>query len=299
MSLWHPYPLMSQGVLSPIRGNRRRAWRRQGMTTFPPRDRWMHGDAYEAYVGRWSRVVARVFLEWLAVPTDARWLDVGCGTGALTSVILKHAEPRQVVGIDPSDGFVECARSQIEDLRVRFEIGDAQALPMSAETVDVTVAGLSLNFVPDPRLAMAEMARVTRRGGIVGAYVWDYAEGMEMMRRFWDAAGTLDPAVHVFTESTRFAALCHPDALSAQFVEVGLSEVQVRAIEIATPFRNFDDYWQPFLGGQGSAPSYVVSLDEAHRAALREAVRAALPIDTDGMIRLRARAWAVQGRSPG
>ena len=145
---------------------------------------WDSGDAYEPYVGRWSRLVAREFLGWLAVPPGGCWLDVGCGTGALVETFLALSAPSEVVGIDPSQAYVASARDRVNDPRVRFEVGDAQALQAASATFDAVVAGLVLNFVPVPEKAVSEMARVARRGGVVAAYVWDYAEGMQMMRHF-------------------------------------------------------------------------------------------------------------------
>jgi SAM-dependent methyltransferase len=258
-------------------------------------DRWDSGDAYEPYVGRWSRLVAREFVRWLAVPPAGRWLDVGCGTGALTKTVLEHAAPSEVVGTDPSAAYIALASARVDDdSRVHFEVRDAQALQAAAATFDVVVSGLVLNFVPRPELAVAEMARVTRPGGTVAAYVWDYAEGMQVMRYFWDAAGGLNPKAKELDEDRRFW-LCKPEPLSRLFLSAGLEDVEVRAIEVPTYFRDFDDYWSPFLGGQGPAPSYAMSLSEERRAELRERIRASLPSDAEGGIPLSARAWAIRG----
>ena len=257
-------------------------------------DRWDSGDAYEPYVGRWSRLVAREFVRWLAVPAESRWLDVGCGTGALIQTVLEHAAPSEVVGTDPSAAYIALASARMDDdPRAHFEIGDAQALQAAAATFDVAVSGLVLNFVPRPELAVAEMARVTRSGGTVAAYVWDYAEGMGLMRHFWDAAGALDPKAKELDEGRRFW-LCKPEPLSRLFLSAGLEDVEVRAIEVPTYFRDFEDYWSPFLGGQGPAPSYAMSLSEELRAKLRERIWASLPSNPDGGIPLSARAWAIR-----
>ena len=255
---------------------------------------WAVGAAYEPYVGRWSRAVAHEFLAWLAVPGGSRWLDVGCGTGALTATILDVTNPLAVTGIDASEGFAAYAREQIGDERAEFRQADAQALPFPDDDFDASVSGLVLNFLPDPARGLAEMARVTRPGGVVAVYVWDYAGEMQLMRHFWDAAAALDPAAVNLDEGRRFP-ICHPGPLEQHFTEAGLSDVQVRAIDIPTTFRDFDDYWSPFLGGQGPAPSYTMSLSEAQRVALRERVRDGLPIAEDGTIRLMARAWAASG----
>src|SRR5918994_62011 len=239
-------------------------------------DAWNSGDAYEPYVGRWSRLVAREFLGWLAVPLGGCWLDVGCGTGALAETILALAAPGEVVGIDPSPAYVAFARDRVNDRRVRFEVGDAQTLRAASATFDAVVAGLVLNFVPEPDRAVSEMARVARPGGVVAAYVWDYAEGMQMMRHFWDAAIALDPIAQELDEGRRFP-LCDPEALSDLFRTTGLGEVEVRAIDVPTVFRDFEDYWSPFLGGQAPAPGSTMSLGQQRRAAPRVRIRARLP----------------------
>lgn len=256
------------------------------------KDVWAAGDLYEPYVGRWSRVVAKEFLPWVGVPAGKRWLDVGCGTGALTQCILRDCAPAEVQGVDPSAGFIEYAKAHTKD--AAFEVGEAQSLPVSSSQFDVSVAGLVLNFVPKPDRAAAEMRRAVRAGGTVAAYVWDYAGKMELMRYFWDAAVELNPAARALDEGVRFP-LCHAEVLAALLREAGLTDVEVRAIDAPTPFRDFDDYWTPFLGGQAPAPGYCMSLDEERRAALRERIRSKLPFRPDGSIDLIARAWAVKG----
>ncbi|MEV0559982.1 methyltransferase domain-containing protein [Dactylosporangium sp. NPDC050588] len=391
---------------------------------------WAKGDAYEAYVGRWSRPVAARFLTWLAVPPGRRWLDAGCGTGALTGTILTTATPAQLTGLDPSTAFLTTASSRLtpppatsptstaldrggpeagssaasgaspgvgsdadavsgaalgragseagsgaasgaspgvgldtgtvpgaalgragsgaalnsagsgagggSDTALgpagagarpgvassagagpeaafgpagvgpgsgaawgaapgaRFVAGDAQALPLADAAVDVVVSGLALNFVPSPAAAVAEFARVTAPGGTVAAYVWDYADGMAMMRHFWEAAATLDPAAAELDEGRRMS-ICSPTALSALWSAAGLTAVTTRPIDTTAVFADFDDYWTPFLGGTGPAPSYVASLPSDHRDALRDLLRARLPHTADGSIPLLARALAIRG----
>jgi SAM-dependent methyltransferase len=257
-------------------------------------DVWAAGELYEPYVGRWSRLVAREFLAWLAIPAGRVWLDVGCGTGALTQAVLAVSKPRRVMGIDPSAGFVEYARAHTYDPRASFAVGDAQALTVESASVDAAVSGLVLNFVPKPERAVAEMARVVRPGGTVAAYVWDYAGKMELMRYFWDAAVALDRKATELDEGRRFP-LCAPTPLTKLFTENGLHAIEVKAIDVPTRFRDFDDYWTPFLGGQAPAPGYCMSLTEQARAALRERIRSTLPFQEDGSISLTARAWAVRG----
>ncbi len=258
------------------------------------REVWASGGAYEAFIGRWSRLVVREFLDWLNVPASKHWLDVGCGTGAITSAILERALPDSVKGIDPSEGFVKYAREQIKDQRANFETGDARSLPFETESFDAVIAGLILNFVPEPAQALAEMTRVARIGGTVAAYVWDYSGEMQLVRYFWNAAIALNPAARDIAEDQRFA-ICRPEALTQLFKQAGLQAVAVRAIDIATPFQDFNDYWLPFLGGQGPAPGYVMSLTEEQRNELAQYLRARLPFAPDGSIPLMARAWAARG----
>jgi SAM-dependent methyltransferase len=182
--------------------------------------------------------------------------------------------------------------------RVTFHRADAAALPLDDATVDVVVSGLVLNFVPDLDAALAEMSRVTARGGVVGAYIWDYADRMELMRWFWDAAVELDPDAVALDEGRRFGDLT-PEGLSWRFASAGLVDVEAGAIEVPTPFTDFDDYWTPFLGGQGVAPAYAMSLAEPERQRLRERLRELVPTEPDGSIRLVARAWTVRGIVPG
>jgi SAM-dependent methyltransferase len=266
------------------------------MSGSPPR-LWASGDIYEPYVGRWSRLVAREFIAWLDRPLGGRWLDVGCGTGALSRTVLDRAAPASVNGIDASSGFVAHAQARIADPRAAFEVADAQTLPFEDERFDAAVSGLVLNFVPQPPRMVAEMRRVVRRGGTVALYLWDYGGEMQMMRHFWDAAAALDPAAVPLDEARRFPD-CRPEALTALFRDAGLDAVETRAIDVATVFRDFDDYWTPFLGGQAPAPAYCMSLSDERRAALREALRARLPIRADGGIALIARAWAARGVAP-
>jgi SAM-dependent methyltransferase len=258
---------------------------------------WASAEAYEPYVGRWSRVVGRELLAWLGVPAGARWLDVGCGTGALSQTILQSASPASVHGIDASRRYVDFARQHTADARASFEHGDAQALPVDGDDFDAVVSGLMLNFVAQPAQAVAEMARAARPGGVVAAYVWDYAGRMQFMRHFWNAAAALDPAAVALDEG-RHCPLCGPGPLAELFEHAGLAAVEVAPIDIWTAFTDFDDYWLPFLGGHAPAPAYAMSLSEARRAALRDRLRASLPLAVDGSVPLMARAWAVRGTKP-
>jgi len=263
------------------------------------RDVFAVAPAYDAYIGRWSRPVAREFVRWLEVPARRRWLDVGCGTGALTEVVVEVGEARSVVGVDPSAGFVQHARARsFGTAEVQFLQGDALALPVGSVDFDVVVSGLVLNFVPEPGRMVAEMSRAGRPGGTIALYVWDMSGGMELLARFWEAAMEVDPSAAASDEAARFREICAPEPLEALFGDAGLSDVVTRPIDVPTVFRDLDDYWTPFLGGQGPAPAYLVSLPPDRQDAIREALRSRLTPDADGSLRLNARAWAIRGTKP-
>lgn len=259
-------------------------------------DVWAVADAYERYMGRWSRPVAGAFTDWLRCDDGLRWLDVGCGTGALTAAVAARCRPRAVLGLDPSAGFVAAARADAP-APAFFAVADGLSLPVRGAGCDVVVSGLALNFIPRPAAAVAEAVRVVRPGGLVGAYVWDYAEGMELLRRFWDAAVAVDPSAAALDEGRRFA-MCRPDPLQALWSAAGLAEVTIAPLEAATVFTDFTDLWEPFLSGQGPAPGYVAALAPPARARVREKLRETVPARPDGSIALTARAWAVRGRRP-
>ena len=259
-------------------------------------DRWSSVDAYDAYVGRWSRRVAQEFVAWLDAGAGLHWLDVGCGTGALSAAVLDAAEPAALLGIDASPAYVDAARQRLGRDGVGFEVVDAAALAYRG-SFDAAVSGLVVNFLPDPVGAVGAMRDAVVPRGVVGAYVWDYGGRMDFMRRFWDAAVSLDEAARVLDEGVRFP-MCTADGVASLWEEAGLESVETIALDVPTVFAGFDDFWSPFLGGQGPAPSYLMSLPPARRDALRDAVRASLPVGEDGSISLIARAWAVRGRRP-
>ncbi len=255
---------------------------------------WSDAEAYDAYIGRWSRVVAREFLAWLDVAPQAAWLDVACGTGVLTRAILERCDPARVDAFDLSAPFLERAANTINDRRAEFRVADAQALPTAAASFDAAVVGLALNAFPEPRKALAELVRSVRRSGLIAAYVWDFDGEMQMLRYFWEAALELDPDADSDRNVLGFA-LCKPEPLSALFETAGLTAVETRAIDAPTAFVDFDDYWTPITRGGAPAQRYVASLGEPERTRLREHVRARLPVAKDGSIALIARAWAVKG----
>ncbi|GAB3582051.1 class I SAM-dependent methyltransferase [Leifsonia lichenia] len=253
--------------------------------------RWERGDAYERFVGRWSAQLAVPFLDGLGLGDGLDWLDVGCGTGALTAAVLERCAPASIVGIEPSAGFLRLAAEKVGG-RAELLQGRADALPVPSASRDVVVFGLVLNFVPDAQVALAEAVRVTRPGGTIAATVWDYGARMEFLRIFWDAAVELDQEAVTLDEAVRFP-LSDPHVLRRAFEAAGLTEVAVRAIETPTVFADFDDYWRPFLGGQGPAPGYVAGLDARARDRLRDHLIGHLPVAADGTIPLSAGAWAI------
>lgn len=256
-------------------------------------DSWSSGNPYEMFMGRWSTLVAAEFLSWMAVPAKQSWLDLGCGTGSLSKLILEDYAPAEVIGADASSEFIAHAQQRITDPRAHFLVSDARSLELDANSVDALVSGLMLNFVPQPEEALADMQRVVKPEGRIGIFLWDYAEGMQMLRYFWDAAVELDADASEFDEGIRFP-LCAEGQLEALVREAGLKDVEAAPIEATTVFKDFDDYWQPFLGKVGPAPAYVMSLDEENRRKLREKLRLTLPTNDDGSIELKARAWVVK-----
>lgn len=265
------------------------------MAINPNVDKWTSGAAYDVWMGRWSRLLAHEFLRWLEAPPNSRWLDVCCGSGILSEAIVQHCSPRSVTGVDLSPGQIAFAREQRSAANISFHIADAMKLPFGAQHFDVSVCGLGLNFVPQPEQAAGEMRRVTRSGGTVASYVWDYAQGARFLREFWDAAAAVDPEATAFDQARRFP-MCTEDGMRQLFRGAGLQHVNVGAIRTSMRFENFEDYWQPFSSGQGSAPNYLASRNERTRATIRERLRSRLPFATDGSLSLPARAWAVRGQ---
>jgi SAM-dependent methyltransferase len=248
-------------------------------------------------MGRWSRQIAPRFLDWLDAPAGLEWLDVGCGTGALTAAIVARCQPKHVLSLDPSAGFLAKARANVSDQRAEFLLGDAQSLPVDARSKDVIVSALVLNFVPDRPKALAEMKRVARAGASIGFYVWDYpGGGIGFMRAFWNAAAALDPVASDLMEDRRFP-FCTPDGLRDMAYEAGLTSIDVSGIEMPSVFEDFEDYWQPFTLGAGPAPGYCMSLAPEARQRLKERLSQSLPRQADGSIHLTMRAWAVRARA--
>jgi SAM-dependent methyltransferase len=268
-----------------------------GAVASRPSDKWASGEAYEAYMGRWSRALGRAFVEWLAPAPGGHFLEVGCGTGALTRTICERAEPASIIACDPAAPFVEYAQAHVSDARASFAIAGASALPTRDGGFDAIVSGLVLNFIAEPEQALRGMRERLAPNGVVAAYVWDYETGLEFLRHFWDEAVAANPRAAELDEGKRFP-LCHEHALAEAFRAAGLSNVETHALEIPTTFADFDDYFRPFLGGTGPAPTYVASLGADERLSLRARLERRLA-PSGGSIPLRARAWTVRGREAG
>ncbi|WP_417207074.1 class I SAM-dependent methyltransferase [Antarctobacter sp.] len=256
-------------------------------------DTWSAGQSYDHYMGRWSQLIAARFLDWLAPSAEADWLELGCGTGALTRTILATAAPRSILATDQSADFVAHAKAQTDDSRARFQVADALQLPVQDGSVDCVTSALVLNFIPDRPAAFAEMCRVLRRGGLLSFYLWDYpGGGMGFIDAFWKAAAEVDPAAADLDESARFP-FCNPESLAGLCDDAGLERTEVVPIEVATGFEDFDAFWHPFTLGAGPAPGYCKSLTQAHRQELKDRLRAR--VGGDGPVVLAARAWAAKG----
>jgi SAM-dependent methyltransferase len=254
-------------------------------------------DAYERFMGRWSRQLAPALVQYSEVSDGTAVLDVGSGTGVLAFAVRDATTTTRVLGIDLSPEYVAHASAKNADARVRFEIGDAQALRLPDASFDRTISLLVLNFVPDRRRALGEMIRVTKPGGIVSAAVWDYGEAMEMLRVFWDEATALDPAT--LPRDEKHMPLCRRGELAALFRDAKLEMVLETALVTRLKFTSFDDYWEPFRLGQGPAGAYVAKLSRARQLALRERLRGRfLGNGPDKPIEMQARAWAAKGTIP-
>jgi SAM-dependent methyltransferase len=253
-------------------------------------------EGYEEFMGRWSRRLAVPFVAFADVRDGERVLDVGSGTGALVEAVLATTNVDRVMGIDRSRTYVESARSRIAGDHAFFEEGDAQHLRFATAEFDKTLSLLVMSFIPDQTKALTEMARVTRPGGTVAAAVWDYGQGMEMLRVFWDEAVSLDASIE--SRDERHLPLCRSGEMAALWRQQGLADVTEKPLVIDLPFASFDDFWLPFLKGQGPAGSYATSLSEGHRQRLRDRLRARLANHSDASFTLNARAWAVKGMVP-
>ena len=254
------------------------------------------GGAYERFMGRWSRRLAPLLVTFAGVAGEDSVLDAGCGTGALSFAIGDMVPSARLTGVDPSAAYVRAAQARAPADRMRFLVGDVRALEFPDASFDKTLSLVVMNFVPDPARAVEEMIRVTRPAGVVAAAVWDYGHGMEMLRVFWDEAVALDGTNATASSDERNMPLCRQGELAALWRSGKLEHVEELALEIEMPFASFDDYWQPFLGGQGPAGAHAAGLTDAARSALETRLRARLLAGRqDRAFTLRARAWAVRG----
>ena len=260
-------------------------------------DRWTSGADYDQWMGRWSRLLAEQFLMWLNPPRGLRWIDVCCGSGVVSEAIAEYGAPASVVGVDVSPEQINFARQLRARSNVSFEMAEATSLPFADASFDVAVSGLGLNYIPNPMRGLEELRRVVRPGGTIALYVWDYEQGARFLREFWDAAATIDREAAAFDQARRFP-ICTQSGLRNLFEQASLIGSTVHALDVVTRFTNFDDYWQPLLSGQGSAPNYLASRDKKIQTAIRDRLREALPRNPQGAIELPARAWAVRGRRP-
>jgi len=255
-------------------------------------DRWQNASSYELFMGRWSRALARELVTWLDTRPEAHWLEIGCGTGSLTTAIFELASPASVVACDMAPDYVRYCREQLSYEALTVLPVPPTGYPMRDGGFDAVVSSLVLNFIPSPGEALAQMRDSCARGGRVAACVWDYAEGMGFLRVFWDAAVALDPAAKGVDEGRRFP-ICGPEALRAAFQAAGLEDVDVAPLTITTTFESFADFWAPFIDGPGPAPGYVASLPETARQKLEARLRE--DIGPDFPVSLQARAWAARG----
>jgi SAM-dependent methyltransferase len=234
-------------------------------------------------------------VSWLAAPAGLRWIDVCCGSGVVTETIVERAAPHSVMGVDASAQQIEFAREHRAHPSVSFETGDAMTLRFPDATFDVAVCGLGLNFIPSPARALEEFRRVVSPGGTIAVYVWDYVSGAMFVRHFWDAAIAVDNEAAAFDQAQRFP-MCTQEGLRNLFKEAKLENLSEHALEVVTRFASFDDYWEPLLTGQGSAPAYLATRDQQIQSAIRDRLRATLPASPQGAIEMPARAWAIRAR---
>jgi SAM-dependent methyltransferase len=253
-------------------------------------------EAYEQLMGRWSRRLAPLLIEFGGLNDGDRVLDVGCGTGSLTFALPEFANVAAVTGIDAVAAYVAAARARSSDPRITFDVGDARALPYADASFERAYSSLVLHFIPDAVKAVSEMRRVVKPGGSVAAAVWDSYGGQPFTRILWDIAGVLDPTV----VRPYFRSLNGPGELAAVWRDIGLSDVAESSLTIRMEFECFDDYWAPFMTGEGPHGQYVTRLPEAAREELKQHIRRAYVANRpDGPRSMVSVAWACRGTVPG
>jgi ubiquinone/menaquinone biosynthesis C-methylase UbiE len=256
------------------------------------------GAAYERFMGRWSRLAGQLFVDWLQIPPQRAWLDVGCGTGAFTQVILATCDPKAVVAIDPSEKHLNYARLLVQDRRVEFRVGDATAIEANDHAFDVCAAAFVLNFIPQQRQALAEMRRVVRPGGTVAAYVWDFAGRRSISQHLWNAIAAISPDAEVVRRNALQADDSHVDALTRLFRSEKLADIETRSLDILATFESLDEYWRSNTDFASAAGLYCRTLAGEQVDALRRKLREILPANDKGQVLFPARAWAIRGSVP-
>jgi SAM-dependent methyltransferase len=251
-------------------------------------------DAYDRHIGRYGPELAAALIAAAGMQPTHRALDVGCGPGALTTALSELLGPENVAAVDPSEPFAHACAARLPGVRV--EVAAAEALPFPDASFDAALSQLVVNFMTDAAAGVREMRRVTRSGGTVAAGVWDYATGMMLLRRFWDAAVALDPQAERLDEG-RTMRYCRPDELAQLWAEAGLDEVATSALNVGADYDDFDDLWQPLEAGVGPSGAYVAALPAEQRTQLRDELRQRLDVGANPF-RLSARAWCVTGRVP-
>jgi SAM-dependent methyltransferase len=252
-------------------------------------------EAYDRHIGRYGPALARALCHAATVRSGQRALDVGCGPGALTAELVERLGASSVAAVEPSAPFASACAARLPGVQV--EQAPAERLPFSDGEFDRTLAQLVVNFMTDPAAGIAEMARATRPGGVVAAAVWDYAGGMTLLRRFWDAVVALDPEAGERDEG-RSMRFCTPDELHALWAAAGLENVHVDEAIVEAEYADLEDLWRPLESGAGPSGAYVAALPAERQADLREELARRLDVG-DGRFRLSARAWVVTGRVRG
>jgi ubiquinone/menaquinone biosynthesis C-methylase UbiE len=257
-----------------------------------------NAEAYERFMGRWSRLLAPLFIDFTNIRDVRTVLDIGSGTGSLSFELVQRRAAEAVTGIDSAREYVAYAtsRNPVPD-RIHFEVAEAQHLRFEDATFESSLSLLVFNFIPDPLQALQEVRRVTAPGGLIAAAIWDYGGEMRMLRTFWDAAGSIDDKARLLDESRM--PLCRSGELADLWKHAGLKNVQQQSLQIEMRFDSFEDYWHPFLLGQGPAGAYATGLHSGASEQLQsELKRRLLPSGKDGSFVLPARAWAVRGTVP-
>lgn len=256
--------------------------------------RFDDGAAYERMMGRWSRVVGEQFLDWLALGPGLRWLDVGCGNGAFTELLVDRCDPAAVTGIDHSEGQLEFARTRPASRLATFHQGDAQALPFDDDAFDVAVMALVINQVPDPAAAVAEMSRTVRVGGTVASFMWDLPGGGFTMEPIREALADMGVATPIFGADVTTA-----DHLRSLWRDAALDAVAVRRIDIQVTFESFDDFWRSHTETQNTVTKAIAEMSASDAGRLRDRLRERLAAAGDGAVTYGAFANAVKGRVSG